>query len=206
MPASFSLLFALLDRAFHNVPFRKPTALCCAASPFQAASPQRVKTGYATASPRRARADHFDKAAWHTTPTLKIPNNLTTVPLPPACQELNAAENIWQYLEKVGLAPRRRLLFLRLGRKRERIAFAAARLRRARGFGLGNVFGVDSDNADPAPMGGHHHPIGLALAHAEFRLQHRDDELPRRVIVIDEDDLVEARSFGLRLELCFAAW
>jgi hypothetical protein len=40
----------------------------------------------------------FDKAAWHTTPKLKIPNNLTMVPLPPACPELNAAENIWQYL------------------------------------------------------------------------------------------------------------
>jgi hypothetical protein len=40
----------------------------------------------------------LDKAAWHTTPKLKIPTNLTMVPLPPACPELNAAENIWQYM------------------------------------------------------------------------------------------------------------
>src|SRR5882762_117702 len=39
----------------------------------------------------------LDKAAWHTTRKLKLPDNLTLVPLPPACPELNAAENIWQY-------------------------------------------------------------------------------------------------------------
>ena len=34
----------------------------------------------------------LDKAAWHTTRKLKLPENLTLVPLPPACPELNAAE------------------------------------------------------------------------------------------------------------------
>jgi hypothetical protein len=38
-------------------------------------------------------------------------------------------------------------------------------------------------------MGSHHDPIGLIVAHAEFRLQHRNDKLPWRVIVIDENDL-----------------
>lgn len=42
----------------------------------------------------------LDKAGWHTTGKLKLPNNLTLVPLPPACPELNAAENIWQYLRQ----------------------------------------------------------------------------------------------------------
>ena len=37
----------------------------------------------------------LDKAGWHTTRKLKRPSNLTLVPLPPACPELNAAENIW---------------------------------------------------------------------------------------------------------------
>ena len=39
----------------------------------------------------------LDQAGWHTTRKLKVPNNLTMVSLPPACPELNAAENIWQY-------------------------------------------------------------------------------------------------------------
>ena len=37
----------------------------------------------------------LDQAGWHTTRKLKVPKNLTMVPLPPACSELNAAENIW---------------------------------------------------------------------------------------------------------------
>jgi transposase len=48
----------------------------------------------------------LDKAAWHTTRKLKAPDNLTLVPLPPACPELNAAENIWQYLRQTYLANR----------------------------------------------------------------------------------------------------
>jgi hypothetical protein len=48
----------------------------------------------------------LDKAGWHTTRKLKLPDNLTLVPLPPACPELNAAENIWQYLRQIYLANR----------------------------------------------------------------------------------------------------
>ena len=48
----------------------------------------------------------LDKAAWHTTRKLKLPDNLTLVPLPPACPELNAAENIWQYLRQTYLSNR----------------------------------------------------------------------------------------------------
>ena len=42
----------------------------------------------------------LDNAGWHTTPRLRIPRNITLVFLPPACPELNAAENIWQYLRQ----------------------------------------------------------------------------------------------------------
>jgi hypothetical protein len=42
----------------------------------------------------------LDKAGWHTTGKLRTPGNITLVPLPPACPELNAAENIWQYLRQ----------------------------------------------------------------------------------------------------------
>ena len=48
----------------------------------------------------------LDKAGWHTTRKLNPPSNLTLVPLPPACPELNAAENIWQYLRQTYLANR----------------------------------------------------------------------------------------------------
>jgi transposase len=48
----------------------------------------------------------LDKAAWHTTRKLKPAANLTLVPLPPACPELNPAENIWQYLRQTYLSNR----------------------------------------------------------------------------------------------------
>jgi transposase len=48
----------------------------------------------------------LDKAAWHTTRKLTPPSNLTLLPLPPACPELNAAENIWQYLRQTYLSNR----------------------------------------------------------------------------------------------------
>lgn len=48
----------------------------------------------------------LDKAAWHTTGKLKIPDNLTPMFLPPACPELNSAENIWQYLRQTYLSNR----------------------------------------------------------------------------------------------------
>lgn len=48
----------------------------------------------------------LDKAGWHTTRKLTIPGNLTLAPLPPACPELNAAENIWQYLRQTYLSNR----------------------------------------------------------------------------------------------------
>src|SRR3979490_1360232 len=47
----------------------------------------------------------LDKAGWHTTRKLNPPSNLTLVPLPPACPELNAAENIWQYLRASPISP-----------------------------------------------------------------------------------------------------
>jgi len=48
----------------------------------------------------------LDQAGWHTTRKLKVPKNLTLVSLPPACPELNAAENIWQYLRQTYLSNR----------------------------------------------------------------------------------------------------
>jgi hypothetical protein len=89
----------------------------------------------------------------------------------------------------------------RLGRKQEWISLAAAPICCSRRLTLGNVPGVDGDNAYAAPVRRHHHAAGLILTHAEFRLQDGDDELPRRKVVIDENDLVQARSFRLKPNL-----
>jgi transposase len=48
----------------------------------------------------------LDQAGWHTTAKLRIPGNLTLVPLPPASPELNPQENIWQYLRQTYLSNR----------------------------------------------------------------------------------------------------
>jgi transposase len=40
----------------------------------------------------------FDQAAWHTTKKLKLPKNLSLLPLPAASPELNPTEQVWQVL------------------------------------------------------------------------------------------------------------
>jgi hypothetical protein len=50
-------------------------------------------------------------------------------------------------------------------------------------------------------MSGHHHPHSLIFAHAKFCLQNRDDELAGREIIIDQDDLMQTRSFDFYLIL-----
>jgi hypothetical protein len=38
----------------------------------------------------------LDQAGWHTSKKLTVPTNITLMPLPPKCPELNPTENIWQ--------------------------------------------------------------------------------------------------------------
>ena len=40
----------------------------------------------------------WDQAGFHTAKALKPPPNLTLIPLPPYCPELNPIENLWHYL------------------------------------------------------------------------------------------------------------
>ncbi len=42
----------------------------------------------------------LDQAGWHTTKKLKVPKNITLMPLPPRSPELNPAENIWQFMRQ----------------------------------------------------------------------------------------------------------
>lgn len=40
----------------------------------------------------------FDRAAWHTTKKLRLPSNISLLPLPRASPELNPTEQVWQVL------------------------------------------------------------------------------------------------------------
>jgi transposase len=40
----------------------------------------------------------LEQAGWHTTRELDIPDNISLLPLPPRCHELNPVENAWQPL------------------------------------------------------------------------------------------------------------
>ena len=48
----------------------------------------------------------LDRAGWHTTEKLTIPNNLTLILLPSRSPELNPVENIWQFLRANWLSNR----------------------------------------------------------------------------------------------------
>ena len=48
----------------------------------------------------------MDGAGYHTAASLKVPDNLTLLRLPPYSPELNPVENVWEYLRKNKLAIR----------------------------------------------------------------------------------------------------
>ena len=48
----------------------------------------------------------LDRAGWHTTKKLRVPGNITLMPLPPRAPELNPAENIWQFIRQNWLSNR----------------------------------------------------------------------------------------------------
>ena len=49
----------------------------------------------------------FDRAAWHTTKKLRLPENISLLLLPTASPELNPAEQVWQVLRDRYLGNRR---------------------------------------------------------------------------------------------------
>ena len=48
----------------------------------------------------------MDRASWHTTEALVIPQNISLMPLPPYSPELNPMEQAWQYLRRKSLSSR----------------------------------------------------------------------------------------------------
>ena len=48
----------------------------------------------------------LDQAGWHTSPKLKVPANITVMPLPSKAPELNPQENIWHFMRDNWLSSR----------------------------------------------------------------------------------------------------
>ena len=40
----------------------------------------------------------LDDAGWHTSPRLRVPNNIVLLSLPPYAPELNPVENVWAFI------------------------------------------------------------------------------------------------------------
>ena len=47
-----------------------------------------------------------DQAGWHLSDRLVVPPNLTIMPLPAKCPELNPVENVWQFMRDNWLSNR----------------------------------------------------------------------------------------------------
>jgi hypothetical protein len=48
----------------------------------------------------------LDQAGWHLSTMLDMPANITLLPLPPKCPELNVMENVWQFIRDNWLSNR----------------------------------------------------------------------------------------------------
>jgi hypothetical protein len=48
----------------------------------------------------------LDQAGWHTTPQLVVPTNISIIPLPAKCPELNPQENVWEFIRDNWLSNR----------------------------------------------------------------------------------------------------
>jgi transposase len=48
----------------------------------------------------------LDQAGWHTSAKLEIPANVTLLPLPAKCPELNPVENVWEFMRDNWLSNR----------------------------------------------------------------------------------------------------
>ena len=48
----------------------------------------------------------LDQAGWHLSGEVTVPDNITLLPLPPKCPELNVMENVWQFIRDNWLSNR----------------------------------------------------------------------------------------------------
>jgi transposase len=68
--------------------------------------PVRVVSSRAKSAPAAHAVLLVDQAGWHLSTRLVVPTNITIIPLPPKCPELNPVENIWQYMRDNWLSNR----------------------------------------------------------------------------------------------------
>src|SRR3984885_5989547 len=92
-------------------------------------------------------------------------------------------------------------LFFWLGAKTQGIAFRRPRFGGARGLGLGDVLREHRHDADALAMGGHHHGERLGFIETKHRLEDSDHEVARRIVVVEENHFVQARTLNARLGL-----
>ena len=57
-------------------------------------------------SPARHAVLLLDQAGWHLSGDVIVPDNITLLPLPPKCPELNVMENVWQFMRDNWLSNR----------------------------------------------------------------------------------------------------
>ncbi len=78
---------------------------------------------------------------------------------------------------------------------------AAGKVHHLGHFGFGHFEAEDADHGEAFLVHGQHQFERLGVVHAEKPLKHVDDEFHRRVVVVQEHDLVERWLVGLRLGL-----
>jgi hypothetical protein len=59
-----------------------------------------------TVAPKTHAVLLLDQAGWHLSKDFIIPPNITIIPLPPKCPELNPVENVWQFMRDNWLSNR----------------------------------------------------------------------------------------------------
>ena len=75
----------------------RPGSCCPGATPKQWACTWPIG---ARVTPGKHGALLMDQAGWHISERLIVPPNITIVPLPAKCPELNSVENVWQFIRK----------------------------------------------------------------------------------------------------------
>jgi hypothetical protein len=102
------------ERGLANRPTSAMTTPICSARSAQPAASERLALPYADADMMQLHLDEIsrhvaegahavlllDKAGWHTTDKLEMPENITPIFLPSRAPELNPVENVWQYLRQ----------------------------------------------------------------------------------------------------------
>ena len=71
---------------------------------------------------------------------------------------------------------------------------AAREIHHLTDFGLGDLEGEHADNRNPFLMHCQHEFERLSLGHAKKALKHMNDKLHRRIVIVEQQNLVERRA------------